>query len=232
MQWGSWSTLSENADPRLLGQVAVQLRVPRKLSEDTEHRGVLIPFHRVQKQRWTIFKWNSLRGRSPSVSFVVSISFQFTTGLMKKLWGDELGPARLERQLCSFLSHDVMKTWGTFLKSQNLISNEILIIVATKKPQKTPNPHKLVVNFIKPRCLMGIQSIHEWNWTCGQPHTYLASHSLCFYKQPFCHLSLKGEISPLSFLTLRSCQFYPLIVVASCPLPPSYSRCFFGPCSL
>lgn len=41
MQWGSWSTLSENADPRLLGQVAVQLRVPRKLSEDTEHRGAV-----------------------------------------------------------------------------------------------------------------------------------------------------------------------------------------------
>lgn len=187
----------------LLGQVAVQLRVPRKIQSTG---GLLIPFHRVQQQRWTIFNWNSLRGRSPSVSFVVSISFQFTTGLMKKLWGDELGPARLERQLCSFLSHDVMKTWGTFLKSQNLISNEILIIVVTKNH---PNPHKLVVNFIKPRCLMGIQSTHEWNWTCGQPHTCLASHSLRFYKQQFCHPSLKGEISPLSFLTLQSCQFYP-----------------------
>lgn len=112
--------------------------------------------------------------------------------------------ARLERQLCSFLSHDVMKTWGTFLKSQNLISNEILIIVVTKNH---PNPHKLVVNFIKPRCLMGIQSTHEWNWTCGQPHTYLASHSLRFYSsnsvthhsREKSHLFLSQHCSPVNF---------------------------------
>ena len=77
-----------------------------------------------------------------------------------------------------------MKTGGTILQSQNLISNTILIIVITKKKhkkQKNKNPHDLhnpyhlVANFIKPRCPVGIQSTHEQNGTWGQPHTFLSS---------------------------------------------------------
>lgn len=87
---------------------------------------------RKNKDEIPIFKPGPLRGGSSlSVSFVVSTSSQFTTRLAKKPSGDELGPARPGCQLCTFLSRDVTKSCGTFLKSQTLISKEILIIVDT-----------------------------------------------------------------------------------------------------
>lgn len=109
----------------------------------------------------SIFKlcsWNS--GLSLSVSFVVSISFQFTTGLVKNLGTEEPGPAHPCWQLQIFLCCDVMKTCGAFLKSQN----------GTQKNSKYSHYYhthtKPIINFVKHRCPMENQSTQVYKWTC------------------------------------------------------------------
>ena len=237
MQWGSWSTLSETADPWPLGQVSTQLREPRMPSGDTEHLRAVDPLSSCAAAETNhLYLSGPLQGAGCHCP--LALWFPFLSRLQLDSWNNRRGwPGSLSPWTGScvhFLIHDVMKTWGTLLQSQNLISNTILIIVITKKknqqnPHDLHNPYHLVANFIKPRCPVGIQSMHEQNGTWGWPYTFLLS--------PFLWAEIlspvpQGRRSLLSLSTLRPHEFC-LLMVGAQSLTPSHPQYFFGlTCSL